>query len=561
MKKITRGQFWTIFALVMALIVVLVIGYLFAKYSIARRQEQMASQPTEHRHSYVSEVKAPTCTQEGFTVYICGCGNSYEDDRLPPAGHQYDDTGKCIHCKLPRPSQGLSYRINAEKTAWLVDGIGTCTDLQIVVPDTHEGLPVTGIYERAFAGNTAITGIYLPQSVTEIGNFAFQGCKGLVEVSLPDTMTRIGEGTFFSCSVLTGIRIPDGVSVIEKETFYWCTGLQEVFIPDSVTAVSDRAFYNCEGLKALELPDSVLTVGKSAFLGCRGLEHIRLSENLQMIPEEMLAFCGKLTAVEIPASVTAIEKDAFLGVDAASYWIGPAVTYIAEEAFSSNYALEAFQVSEDNAAYRSLDGVLFSKDGTLLHTYPYGKSNVSYSVPEGVVRVAAGAFFNCQIQEISLPESLRQIGDKAFFSIGVIGSIRIPVGVERIGAEAFVADSNMTAIEVDPANRNYKSLDGVLFSADGKVLYSYPGGKTEAVYIVPEGVEVIAANAFSSHSTLTQLHLPGSLKRLERNALSYCEELTKIAFAGTAAQWDALEKEAFWDVGSEQYTVSCIDGN
>ena len=76
----------------------------------------------------------------------------------------------------------MTYEINAAGTGYIVTGIGTCTDTEIVIPDMYNGLPVVEIDDWAFCYCDSLTSVVIPDSVTEIGAWAFNGCSNLTEI-------------------------------------------------------------------------------------------------------------------------------------------------------------------------------------------------------------------------------------------------------------------------------------------------------------------------------------------------------------------------------------------
>ncbi len=94
----------------------------------------------------------------------------------------------------------------------------------------------------AFSGNSGLTSIEIPNSVTVIGNDAFSNCKGLTSVTIPNSVTRIGDDAFAYCSGLTSVTIPNSVTYIGNYAFYICDGLSEVILGSSVERIGERAF-------------------------------------------------------------------------------------------------------------------------------------------------------------------------------------------------------------------------------------------------------------------------------------------------------------------------------
>jgi tetratricopeptide (TPR) repeat protein len=100
--------------------------------------------------------------------------------------------------------QGLAFSLNDEG-AYSVSGIGTCTDKEIVIPNTYDGKSVTSIGEDAFYNCGSLTSITIPDSVTSIGSYAFYDCSSLTSVVIGDGVTSIGAWAFYDCTSLTSV--------------------------------------------------------------------------------------------------------------------------------------------------------------------------------------------------------------------------------------------------------------------------------------------------------------------------------------------------------------------
>ena len=145
-------------------------------------------------------------------------------------------------------SQGLKYTLNSDGKSYSVSDIGSCTDKDIIIPETYNNMPVTSIGKNAFIDRTGLTSITIPDSVTSIGDCVFQYCTGLTSITIPDSVTSIGDCAFSRCIGLTSITIPDSVTSIGDGAFRGCTRLTSITIPNSVTSIGDCAFEDCTGL-------------------------------------------------------------------------------------------------------------------------------------------------------------------------------------------------------------------------------------------------------------------------------------------------------------------------
>ena len=129
-------------------------------------------------------------------------------------------------------SQGLEFTSNGDGTCY-VSGIGTCTDLNVVIPKrSPDGDSVTRIGDYAFSICSSLTSITIPDSVTSIGNGAFEVCKSLTSITIPDSVASIGMRAFFSCGI-TSITIPDSVTSIGMGAFDSCVSLKTVYYTGS----------------------------------------------------------------------------------------------------------------------------------------------------------------------------------------------------------------------------------------------------------------------------------------------------------------------------------------
>lgn len=102
-------------------------------------------------------------------------------------------------------SEGLAYELSDDETYYSVIGIGSCTDIDIIIPSTYEGKPVTTIGEGAFYGCDSLTSVVIPDNVTTIGDKAFSDCSSLTSVVIGDSVTAIGEDAFSYCKSLTDV--------------------------------------------------------------------------------------------------------------------------------------------------------------------------------------------------------------------------------------------------------------------------------------------------------------------------------------------------------------------
>jgi hypothetical protein len=150
-------------------------------------------------------------------------------------------------------------------------------------------------------------------------------------------------------------------------------------------------------------------------------------------------------------------------------------------------------------------------------------------IPEGVTTLNWYSFNTCRnLETVTLPDSLEFIDGWAFERCSRLKTISIPANVTRINGGAFAQNSSMTSITCDPANKNYVSVDGVLFTKDMKELVAYPGG-IQGGYTVPATVNHIGDAAFYGALGLDSVTILGNLDFIGFEAFAECSKLTDVA--------------------------------
>ena len=145
----------------------------------------------------------------------------------------------------------------------------------------------------------------------------------------------------------------------------------------------------------------------------------------------------------------------------------------------------------------------------------------SVEIPSSVLNIGGGAFAGCdQLTSVKLPQGLKEIGFFAFKMCRKLTSLTIPKDVARIGGEAFAGCTRIKHIEVDPSNRYFTSIDGVVYTKDRKELVVCPSGLSSVKIL--DGVTNIRVGAFSGCGGLTALELPNSVTNIGQAAFSGC---------------------------------------
>ena len=320
-----------------------------------------------------------------------------------------------------------------------------CSELpSLAMPNT-----VRSVGDYAFYNCSRIESITIPSSVVHIGKYAFAGCNGLTHVVIPDSVTSIGSDAFANCSNISSINIPQclctnrlsnvfrnvssaitnvviasGVTSIGDEAFASCYGLTSVAIPNSVKKIGRSAFNSCNALRSVTIPDNVKNIDDFVFGGCSGLVDVTMPDGVTNIGFSAFGWCSDLKSVSIPNRVARIGASAFYGCSSlTNVSIPQSVIYIGNEAFRMCSGMFSFEVDPQNPSYKSVRGLLLTKNGESLI---YGV-NGDVIVPNTVACIEDFAFYNCSgLTSIIIPNSVTNIGDCAFSGCSNLESVYVP---------------------------------------------------------------------------------------------------------------------------------------
>ncbi len=501
----------------------------------------------------------------------------------------------CAVCAGAETYGDFEYGVLDDGTVEITDYNGSAEKVDI--PAEIDGKSVTRIGDSAFKYCTSLTSVTIPDSVTSIYGNAFKGCASLASVTIPNSVTSIGDSAF-QYSGLASITILNGTKSIGNDAFNSCTNLTSVEISDSVTSVGDNSFANCPLLINIEISANIKKIGEKAF----GYYDIYNYEKTDRVVNDIFViYCTDSSVAASYAEENGIQyKTPCTGLHTYSdKWT------VDKEATVDNFGIKSHHCtkcgfatdikalpktyeliyetdSEDNlyvygfkgnavdvvippevngkrvtsigfdafGGCESLTHIEIPSSVTNIDSYAFRDctSLTGVEISNSVTSIGEDAFYGCSsLTNITIPDSVVSIGSSAFGSCISLTDIEISQNVTDIGYLAFSDCISLTDINVKADNKNYTSVNGVLFNKDKTELICYPAQKNSKRYIIPNSVTSIERFAFHKCIYLTDVTISNGVTNIENWAFHSCKSLTSINIPDSAT---SIGEEAFYNCES-----------
>ena len=330
-----------------------------------------------------------TCTDTGLTEgSACECGLIYERQELVPAkGHAWGNwiTSSAADCN----NDGIEVRVCSNDISHtetrIVPALGH--DYDSVVTEltcTQDGFTT---HTCSRCGDSYVDNVQKAQGhkyskeyvVPEGANvincvYTCENCGDTYTEELEQITGTYGNNISYTIDAkgvltISGTGVIKDVGYSQPSPFKEFTFVKKVVISEGITKIGEYLFLDCDTIEEIALPESLTQISTGVFKGCKSLK-----------------------SINIPAAVNTIISS-----------------------FENCDSLERIDVSSDNSAYSSDDGILFNKDKTILYAYPSSKQNNEYAVPNSVTKVNSVAFWkNKYLEKVFIPSSVTEIGANVF---------------------------------------------------------------------------------------------------------------------------------------------------
>lgn len=439
-------------------------------------------------------------------------------------------------------SRGNSNAIIETKTNKLVQA-----SLATTIPES-----VTAIGTDAFA-RVDISALDIPQTVTKMDQCGISEINALtIKVHYP-TPPVLGENCFGWIPNNLRLVVPNGTKQLYAKAEQWNMFTQEGrIILEETEYINNRMMTftvenagELETLITSEIASAMEEVKIKGKINGKDIERLRLlSQNDGMLrsidldeativdgegsianelPENAFHATLVLEHIILPKNLTAIGRYAFESSGIKELVLPKTVITLGDDIFYYARNLESLSVEAGNTMFDSRDNCNAIIE-TATNTLRIGCINTV--IPETVTAIGVKAFSGKPgLKEVSLPNSVTSLGWAAFWADTDLTKVRLSAGITDLAVSPFGGCDRITSFEVDPKNPKYDSRDNcnaIIETATNKLIQGFATTK------IPDGVKIIAAASFRSMSTLTEVEIPASVKKIEPEAFLYCNNLTKV---------------------------------
>ena len=281
-------------------------------------------------------------------------------------------------------------------------------------------------HEVTITGYTGLgSHVTVPDTIRDMPVVAIDGDFGSVlvkELTIPDSIRKIGVLTFMDCTELEKVTLGSGIRDIGLHAFDSEKLIYNEYEGGKYLGNEENPYLALMSVASAEIetfvvhPDTVVVAG-GALQSCYRLKEISFPDKVASLSDWALQYCTSLETVHIPASMEFVDSWAFERCD----------------------ALKNIIVDAENTHYRSIEGSLFSYDGTHMVRYAVGQEVRTYYVPDGVVSIGSRAFERADnLHEVVLPDSLESISGWAFDDCLNLRSVEFGSSLKIIGSQAFL---------------------------------------------------------------------------------------------------------------------------
>ena len=415
----------------------------------------------------------------------------------------------------------------------------------LTIPDTLDGYTVVGIGKNAFAKNTYLQSVVIPDTVTVIQESAFAECTNLSSVALSEGLVELGKYAFGG-TALTNIIIPKsletahtgwehiGNSTKTDGPFANCGQLKKVTLEAGSTQIAQFVFAGCNALEQVDLPDTLTKISKGAFIACTNLEIVALPDTITKIDEGAFTECTKLKNINLPKSLIELGRYAF-GETALTNIIIPKSLETAHTGWE--HIGNSTKTDGPFANCGQLKKVTLEAGSTQIAQFVFAGCNALEQVdlPDTLTKISKGAFIACtNLEIVALPDTITKIDEGAFTECTKLKNINLPKSLIELGRYAF-GETALTNIiipkSLETAHTGWEHIgnstetDGPFINCENLKTITFETGMTK----IPQFL-------FAGCTGLEEIQIPQTVVSIEKGSFIKCINLKKVIMPDTLCE-------------------------
>ena len=387
---------------------------------------------------------------------------------------------------------------------------------------------VQTINDSAFLRASLIS-LSIPDSVTVLGKSAFAYNFDLQSLKIGKGLTTIPAGAFKTDNLLVEVTIPRNVQSImggQHGAFENCISLTSVtFEEDSKLSYIGIKSFASTNIAKITLPKNVVMIDSKAFTNNFNLSDVSLETGsvLRTISNEAFAYTYSLTNITLPENLVAIGDFAFIDSGLSSVTIPKTVAELGKGAFASCHSLENIFIESGNENYVDINGVVYSKDKTIVVEYPAGKNSTEYEVIDGVKKIGNCAFYGSwNLNTVYLPEGVESVGEYAFYDCKNVTSYSLPETLTAIERYAFSENYSLNYISIP---------DNVIQISNYAFAYDY---NLNTIYLSDSSKLPRISFAAFAYTGITSIRIPANVSTIAQYAFTGSNSLQTVTFAANS---------------------------
>ncbi len=364
-----------------------------------------------------------------------------------------------------------------------------------------------------------ITEAYIEEGITELGNDTFYYCNNLKYISLPKSLTTLDSGAISNMRNHFVLEFRGAFPEDIAKDAFWCANLtvrlsepcdeslMKGYGASAIKYVGGLQHCGDDAIYTFTSDDSLVIKGTgeikaNAFKGHTDIAKVTIEDGITGIGDSAFDTCSNLKEVSLPSTLKTLGSRAFAGTSLTTVSIPASVESIGSGLFSNVKALTSAKLAE---GLKVLGKSMFADCNNLK----------TANIPNSITVIPQDAFSFCDLSSITIPESVTEIGENAFYTNNTTKTVVIPGNVKKIGKYAFGRCYALTSVTIK---------DGVEILGPS----CFDQCKALTSVTIPDSVTSYGDYCFASCTSLKSIKLPGNIKKIPDAMFANCRALESI---------------------------------